>query len=182
MGCCSYEGTGSFAPGQTKKRLQVYIHNDSHDDGISGRMAAPRTAGAHGTIAEQALSLGAGSQGAGSGLRAGGQARPVGGTGPRTNPERCPGEGFGAGRAVPSADHDRDRDAARQQLHGDGGEGRHPTPKLEIGARDYTLGWRLSPEASANAPDLSFGAKATRRENDATAPEHTVGFEAILRW
>ena len=53
---------------------------------------------------------------------------------------------------------------------------------LATGARDYTLGWRLSPAANANAPDVSFGMKATRRESDTAAPEHTVGFEAIARW
>ena len=53
---------------------------------------------------------------------------------------------------------------------------------LATGARDYTLGWRLSPAANANAPDLSFGVKATRRESDTAAPEHTVGFEAVARW
>ena len=53
---------------------------------------------------------------------------------------------------------------------------------LATGTRDYTLGWRLSPAANANTPDVSFGVKATRRENDTAAPEHTVGFEAIARW
>ncbi len=53
---------------------------------------------------------------------------------------------------------------------------------LATGARDYTLGWRLSPAANANAPDLSFGLKATRRESDTAAPEHTVGFEVNARW
>ena len=53
---------------------------------------------------------------------------------------------------------------------------------LATGARDYTLGWRLAPAANANAPDLSFGVKATRRENDTAAPEHMVGVEAALRW
>ena len=52
---------------------------------------------------------------------------------------------------------------------------------LATGARDYSLGWRLVPEA-ANAPDLSFGLKATRRESDAAQAEHTVGFEATARW
>ena len=50
------------------------------------------------------------------------------------------------------------------------------------GARDYSLGWRLTPAANANAPDVSFGLRATRRESDAQAPEHTVGFEATARW
>ncbi len=53
---------------------------------------------------------------------------------------------------------------------------------LATGARDYSLGWRLSPAANANAPDVSFGVKATRRENDTAAPEHTVGFEINARW
>ncbi len=53
---------------------------------------------------------------------------------------------------------------------------------LATGARDYTLGWRLSPAANANVPDLSFGVKATRRESDTAAPEHTVGFELRANW
>ena len=52
---------------------------------------------------------------------------------------------------------------------------------LATGARDYSVGWRLAPEA-ANAPDLSFGVKATRRESDTARPEHAVGFEASVRW
>ena len=52
---------------------------------------------------------------------------------------------------------------------------------LATAARDYTLGWRLTPEGQ-DAPDLSFGLKATRRESDTDAPEHTVGFEAAMRW
>ena len=52
---------------------------------------------------------------------------------------------------------------------------------LSTSARDYSLGWRLTPEA-ASAPDLSFGLKATRRESDTAAPEHTVGLEATMRW
>ncbi len=51
---------------------------------------------------------------------------------------------------------------------------------LATAARDYSLGWRLTPEA--NAPDFSFGLRATRRESDTDAPEHTVGFEATARW
>ena len=34
---------------------------------------------------------------------------------------------------------------------------------LAVGGRDYSLGWRLTPEFAA-APDISFGVKATRRE------------------
>ena len=52
---------------------------------------------------------------------------------------------------------------------------------LATGARDYSVGWRLAPEA-ANAPDLSFGVKATRRESDTQAAEHTFGVELTARW
>ncbi len=52
---------------------------------------------------------------------------------------------------------------------------------LATGARDYTLGWRLTPEA-ASAPNLSFGLRATRRESGSAAPEHTVGVEITTRW
>ena len=51
---------------------------------------------------------------------------------------------------------------------------------LATGARDYTLGWRLTP--AAGAPAVSFGVQATRRESDGTVPEHTVGFEINARW
>ena len=52
---------------------------------------------------------------------------------------------------------------------------------LTTAARVYSVGWRLTPEA-ASAPDLSFGLRATRRESDTDAPEHTVGFEVRARW
>ena len=52
---------------------------------------------------------------------------------------------------------------------------------LATGARDYSVGWRLTPEA-ANAPDLSFGVRATRRESDVQAAEHTFGVELTARW
>ena len=52
---------------------------------------------------------------------------------------------------------------------------------LSTGARDYSVGWRLAPEA-ASAPDLSFGVKATRRESDYAEPEHTFGVELTARW
>ena len=51
---------------------------------------------------------------------------------------------------------------------------------LSTGARDYSLGWRWTPARSA--PDLAFGVKATRRESDTAAPEHTVGVEARATW
>ena len=53
---------------------------------------------------------------------------------------------------------------------------------LATAARDYSVGWRLTPAANANAPDVSFGLKATRRESDTAMPEHTVGFEINARW
>ncbi len=53
---------------------------------------------------------------------------------------------------------------------------------LATAARGYSVGWRLTPAANANAPDLSFGVRATRRESDGTVPEHTTGFEVIARW
>ena len=52
---------------------------------------------------------------------------------------------------------------------------------LAPGARDYRLGWRLTPQA-ATAPDLSLGVTATHRESDTTDPEHRVGVEATIRW
>ena len=52
---------------------------------------------------------------------------------------------------------------------------------LSAAARDYSLGWRWTPEA-ARTPDLSFGLKATRRESDDAAPEHTLGFEIRATW
>ncbi len=51
---------------------------------------------------------------------------------------------------------------------------------LAAGARDLSLGWRLTP--ARNAPDISFRLKATRRESDGAAPEHTIGFEISARW
>ena len=51
---------------------------------------------------------------------------------------------------------------------------------LATGSRDYSLGWRVTPQSSA--PDLSFGLSAMRTESDSVAPEHAVRFEAIFRW
>ncbi len=51
---------------------------------------------------------------------------------------------------------------------------------LATGARDYTLGWRLSP--AGNAPDLSFGVRAIRSESDSAPPAHTVAGEFNARW
>ncbi len=51
---------------------------------------------------------------------------------------------------------------------------------IATGARDYTLGWRLTPEAGGL--DLGFGVTATRRESDGAAPQHGIGFELNARW
>ena len=51
---------------------------------------------------------------------------------------------------------------------------------VSAGEREYTLGWRVTP--AKGAPDVSFGVTATRTESDTFAPEHTVGFEATVRW
>ena len=52
---------------------------------------------------------------------------------------------------------------------------------LATGARDYSVGWRLTPEA-ASAPDLSFGLRATRRESATAEPEHAMGLEITAHW
>ena len=52
---------------------------------------------------------------------------------------------------------------------------------LATGGRDYSAGWRLTPEAT-NAPGLSFGLRATRRESDAQVPEHSIGVEITATW
>ena len=46
--------------------------------------------------------------------------------------------------------------------------------------RDWTVGWRWSPEGTA--PDVSFGLRAVRREGDGTSPENVLGFELTGRW
>ena len=48
-------------------------------------------------------------------------------------------------------------------------------------ARDYSIGWRLTPEGRT-AANVSFGLRATRRESDTAQAEHTVGFEITARW
>ncbi len=52
---------------------------------------------------------------------------------------------------------------------------------LATGMRDYSLGWRLTPEGTAS-PDISLGLKATRRERDAAQPEHIGGLEVTTIW
>ena len=53
---------------------------------------------------------------------------------------------------------------------------------LGTGTRDYTLGWRLTHGTGADAPELSLGVKATRRESEGALPEHAVGVELGARW
>ena len=52
---------------------------------------------------------------------------------------------------------------------------------LATGARDYSLGWRLTPEGRS-AANVSFGLKATRRESGTDDPEHTAGIEIRAAW
>ena len=52
---------------------------------------------------------------------------------------------------------------------------------LSADTRDWTLGWRWTPEA-ASAPALSLDLKATRTERDAAPPEHAVGIELRAAW
>ena len=58
----------------------------------------------------------------------------------------------------------------------------HAGVGLSTGARDYTLGWRLTPAADTNAPGLTLGVQATRRESTGVAPEHAIGVELGARW
>ena len=49
------------------------------------------------------------------------------------------------------------------------------------GLRDYSIGWRLSPETTAQQ-DISLDLKATRSEDDGARPEHRLGFELQRAW
>ena len=51
---------------------------------------------------------------------------------------------------------------------------------LATGSREYSLGWKVTPER--HAPDLSFGVRATRTESDALLPAHAIRFETVFRW
>ncbi len=51
------------------------------------------------------------------------------------------------------------------------------------GGRDYSLGWSLEPAADAeNAPDLSLGLRATRRESIGAPADHGIEVEVRARW
>ena len=52
---------------------------------------------------------------------------------------------------------------------------------LAAAARDYSLGWRLTPEGRT-AANVSFGLRATRRESGIADPEHTAGIEVRAAW
>ena len=56
----------------------------------------------------------------------------------------------------------------------------HARLRMDDASRDYTLGWRLTPERGA--PDLSLGLEATRREHGQAAPVHGVGVGMTVRW
>ena len=49
------------------------------------------------------------------------------------------------------------------------------------GLRDYSIGWRLTPETAAQQ-DISLDLKATRSEDDGARPDHGVGFELRRNW
>ena len=53
---------------------------------------------------------------------------------------------------------------------------------LADGARDYTLGWRLTPAGAAAAGGLSLDLTATRRESEGAAPEHALKLELRTEW
>ena len=59
------------------------------------------------------------------------------------------------------------------------------TPEAGFGfsdaGRDFSLGWRLSPEG-AGAGSLELAVEATRRENDNADPEHAFGVELSARY
>ncbi|MCY4280677.1 MAG: autotransporter outer membrane beta-barrel domain-containing protein [Acidimicrobiaceae bacterium] len=52
---------------------------------------------------------------------------------------------------------------------------------LAPGTRDYSLGWRLTPEGPT-APAISLDLKATRRETTTARPEHTIGLQLQTTW
>ena len=49
------------------------------------------------------------------------------------------------------------------------------------GLRDYSIGWRLTPETTAQR-DISLDLKATRSEDAGARPEHRLGFELQRAW
>ena len=49
------------------------------------------------------------------------------------------------------------------------------------GLRDYSIGWRLTPEITAQR-DISLDLKATRSEDAGARPEHRLGFELQRAW
>ncbi len=57
----------------------------------------------------------------------------------------------------------------------------HAGVGLGAGAREYTLGWRLAPH-DPDAPEVSLGVRAARREGRAAKPEHAFGLEIEARW
>ena len=51
---------------------------------------------------------------------------------------------------------------------------------LAAGARDYTVGWRLTPEVTEQ--DITFEVKATRSEKEDTRPDHGVELDIRRTW
>ena len=81
--------------------------------------------------------------------------------------------------------------AGRQQLEAQLGYGvpalngqLTATPEIGIAlsnsGRDYTLGWRLTPE-QRGLPAFEFRIGAVRRESD-SEPEHSINFQLSIRW
>ena len=52
---------------------------------------------------------------------------------------------------------------------------------LGAGMRNYSLGWRLTPEATSTT-NFVVDLTATRQERDAAIPVHTVGLEIMAQW
>ncbi len=50
------------------------------------------------------------------------------------------------------------------------------------GSRDWSLGWRLTPEAEPGAPDLSLGVLAMRREGGPAPADHGIQIEFAFQW
>ena len=60
------------------------------------------------------------------------------------------------------------------------------TPSVGYGAgadgRDFSLGWKLTPGAAADAADLSFGLLLRRRDNLQGPDANEINIEASYRW
>ena len=66
---------------------------------------------------------------------------------------------------------------------GDGSYTGSPTVGVDLAeqVRDYSVGWRLTPE-SRNAPDFSLGVTGTRRVSAKEPPDHMTSVDVTTRW